>query len=233
MNIMLFFVAMPLLCVAIILYIAAKNRSAERRKIAQRRVAEKTRSVLLRNRNVMFPLATVLCLSSACLSAGAQKVIHARAGQVIAVNPAPKTLTLKIADGSSVLFQDVASPEPAVFFDKTVRSKTVPAGTFIKVGANVVVFYYGINTLTAVAIKELGDPLQKSTGSVADFDRHQHLLTLKTKTAEPQKLVLNDETVVDTPDGIVKSTDYRPNKGEQLRCFTKPASQVALFVAPN
>ena len=233
MNIMLFLAAMPLLCVAIILYVVAKNRAAERLKIAQRRVAEKTRSVLLRNRNVMLPLATILCLSSACLSACAQKVIHARAGQVIAVNTAAKTLTLKVADGSKVLFQDVVSPEPAISFDKAVRSKTVPAGTFTKVGANVVVFYFGIDTPTAVAVKELGDPLQKSTGSVASFDRHQHLLTLKTETAEPQKLVLNDETVVDTPDGIVKSADYHPNKGEQLRCFTKPSSQAALFVAPN
>jgi hypothetical protein len=109
----------------------------------------------------------------------------------------------------------------------------VPAGTFTKVGAYVVVFYFGIDTPTAVAIKELGqDPLQKSIGSVADFDRHQHLLTLKTETA-PQKLVLNDETVVDTPDGIVRSADYHPSKGEQLRCFTKPASQAALFVRPN
>jgi hypothetical protein len=234
MNIILILFVMPLVCAAIGLYAAARNRAEERRATAMRRVAEKTKSVLLRNRNMMFPLSAILCLSLACLSAGAQKVIHARTGQIVATNSTAKTLTLKVADGSTVVFKDVANPEPAITFDQDVRNKTVPAGTFNKVGAQVVVFYFGFDVPTAVAVKDLGsDAPKRSTGSVANFDRHQHLLTLKTDTAEPQKLLLSDDTVMDTPEGIVKLADFHPNKGEQLRCFTKPESQTALFVAPN
>jgi hypothetical protein len=235
MNIILFLFAMPLVCGAIALYAAARNRAEERRKTAMERVAEKTKSVLLRNRSMMFPLSAILCLSSACLSASAQEIIHARAGQIVATDSTAKTLTLKVADGSMVVFKDVANPQPAISFNQDVRSKTVPAGTFNKVGAHVVVFYFGFDVPTAVAVKDLGsDAPKRTTGSVANFDRHQHLLTLKTDTtAEPQKLVLSDDTVMDTPEGVVKLADYHPNKGEQLRCFTKPESQTALFVAPN
>lgn len=234
MDIILILFAMPLICGAIGLYAAAKNRAEERRKTAMRRVAEKTKSVLLHNRNIVLPLSAILCLSSAFLSASAQEIIHARAGQIVATNSIAGTLTLKVADGSMVVFKDVANPEPAVSFNKDVRSKTVPAGTFNKVGAHVVVFYFGYDTPTAVAVKDLGsDAPKRSIGSVANFDHHQHLLTLKTDTAEPQKLVLSDETVMDTAEGVVKLSDYHPNKGEQLRCFTKPESQAALFVAPN
>lgn len=234
MNLILILFAMPLVCAAIGLYAAARNRAEERRKTAMRRVAEKTKSVLLRNRSTMFPLSVILCLSSAWLSASAQEIIHARAGQIVATNSTAKTLTLKVADGSIVVFKDVGNPEPAISFNQDVRSKTVPAGTFNKVGAHVVVFYFGFDAPTAVAIKDLGSETPKrSTGSVANFDRHQHLLTLKSDTAEPQKLVLSDDTVMDTPEGVVKLADFHPNKGEQLRCFTKPESQVALFVAPN
>jgi hypothetical protein len=234
MNLMLILFVMPLVCGAIGLYAAARNRDEERRKTAMRRVAEKTKSVLLSNRNMMFPLSAILCLSSACLPASPQEVIHARAGQIVATNSAAKTLTLKVADGSTVVFKDAGNPEPAVSFDQDVRSKTIPAGTFNKVGAHVVVFYFGFDTPTAVAVKDLGsDALKRSTGSVANFNRHQHLLTLKTDTAESQKLLLSDDTVIDTPEGVVKLADYHPNKGKQLRCFTKPESQAALFVTPN
>jgi len=234
MDIILILFAMPLVCGAIGLYAAARNRAEERRKTAMQSVAEKTKNVLLRNRNMMFPLSAILCVSSACLSASAQEIIHARAGQIVATDSTAKTLTLKVADGSTVVFKDVANPQPAISFSQDVRSKTVPAGTFNKVGAHVVVFYFGFDVPTAVAVKDLGsDAPKRSTGSVANFDRHQHLLTLKTDTAEPQKLVLSDDTVMDTPEGVVKLADYHPNKGEQLRCFTKPESQTALFVAPN
>ena len=234
MNIMMILFVMPLVCGAIGLYAAARNRAEERRKTAMRRVAEKTKSVLLRNRSMMFPLSAILCLPSACLSASAQEIIHARAGQVVSTNSTARTLTMKVADGSTVVFKDVANPGPAISFNQDVRSKTVPAGTFNKVGAHVVVFYFGFDVPTAVAVKDLGsDAPKRSTGSVANFDRHQHLLTLKTDIAQPQKLVLSDDTVMDTPEGIVKLADFHPNKGEQLRCFTKPESQTALFVAPN
>jgi hypothetical protein len=164
----------------------------------------------------------------------AQEVVHAQAGQVVDVSTARKTLTLKLADGSKMSFQDVSSHEPALTLDKAVREKTVPIANFSKVGANVVVLYFGYDNPTAIAIKELGaDVPKKSTGSVSSFDRHQHSLVLKTDAAAEQKLVLTEDTIVDTNDGVVKLADYKPSKGEHVRCFTSANSETALFVAPQ
>jgi hypothetical protein len=248
MNLMFVLIAICLLCAALALYTDSRIRAKARQKTALQRVAETSQRVLrhynLRDadildvhnltRKMMLLVSAIVCVSLPCLPANAQEVIHAQAGQVVAINPAAKTLTLKAADGSQVLFQDVADPEPKVSFDKAVRDKTVPAGTFSKVGANVVVFYFGFDTQVAVAVKELGPVAPvKSTGSVANFDRHLRLLTLKTEASEPQKLVLSDDTVVDTSQGIVKLADYRPSKGDQVRWFTKPESPAVLFVAAN
>jgi hypothetical protein len=184
-----------------------------------------------RLRFAVAPVA-VLALLLGSLSLGAQEVVHARAGKVIQVDAAQKTLSLKLADGSTMSFHQVASHEPALSLDKSVREKTLPAATFSKVGANVVVLYYGYDSPTAIAIKELGaDAPKKSIGSVSSFDRHERSLTLKTDAAAPQKLVLTDDTIVDTSDGVIKAADYKPSKGEHLRCFTSPNSETALFVA--
>jgi hypothetical protein len=86
MDIMLIVFAMPLVCGAISLYAAARNHAQERRKAAMPRVAEKTKNVLHRNQNLMLPLSAILCLSSACLSASAQEIVHPRAGQIVAPN---------------------------------------------------------------------------------------------------------------------------------------------------
>src|SRR5271154_4378851 len=122
MDIILILFAMPLVCGAIGLYAAARNRAEERRETAMQSVAGKTKNVLLRNRNMMFPLSAILCVSSACLSARAQEIIHARAGQIVATDSTAKTLTLKVADGSTVVFKDVANPQPAISFSQDVRS---------------------------------------------------------------------------------------------------------------
>jgi hypothetical protein len=97
-----------------------------------------------------------------------------------------------------------------------------------------VVFYFGYGDLTAVAVEGLGPtaPLA-TTGSVANFDRHKHVLTLKTDTAAARELAISDDTIVDTPEGVVRSADFHPSKGEQFRCFAKPESQAALLVALN
>lgn len=220
MNIMLALVSMCLLCGGIGLFVGIRNSTEERR-------------ITKRLRSPVAPVA-VLCVSLGCMPLGAQEVIHAETGKVIDVNAARKTLTLKRADGSTVNFQDVASHEPALSFDKAVREKTVPVATYSKVGANVVVLYFGYDSLTAVAIKELGaDAPKKSTGSVSSFDRHLHSLTVQTTAVAPQKLVLTEDTIIDTSDGIVKLADYKPSKGEHVHCFTSGDTETALLVTPQ
>ncbi|CAN5635905.1 hypothetical protein BH10ACI4_BH10ACI4_06830 [soil metagenome] len=249
MNIMFVLVAMTLLCAAIGLYVGIGNQDEERRltrragklSLPAGRRAEQTafpagwRSALP-HRKMLMAFTTLTALSLFCGAANAQKVIHARAGQIVAINKAAKTISLKVADGSTVLFEEVATPEPNLAFAREIREKTTPAATFDKVGDEVVVFYFGFNTPTAVAIKDLGPgSVSRSTGSVANFERHQRLLTVKTEAAEPQKLVVTDETVVDTPSGLVKPGDYHPSKGEPVRCISglQKDSQVALLIAPN
>lgn len=235
MDIMLVLVSLFLLFVGIGLYAGICNHSEERRAEERERLAETTSPEAVSKRHDLpIKLAVLFCLAPVWVVANAQEVVHARTGQVIAVNSAAHTLSLKIADGSILLFHDVGSPAPNLSFDKILRDKTVPVGTFNKVGSYVVVFYYGFGTPTAVAIKELAqDAVLKMDGSVASFDRHQHILTLKTDSAGPQKLVLNEDTVVDTSDGIVKLSDYHPFRGQHVRCFTKTASQAALVVIPD
>ncbi|MGI4758776.1 MAG: hypothetical protein ACRYGF_18245 [Janthinobacterium lividum] len=150
------------------------------------------------------------------------------------MNPSAKAFTLKITDGSTLVFKDVQSPEPAMSFDKEVRSKTVAASTGGNIGDYVVVFYFGVEAPTAVAIKELGntDP-QRTTGVVVGYDRHKRLLLLKAGSEEPQRMTISDNTIVDTPEGVIKADNFRPNKGEQLRCLTTPQSQAAVLVVPD
>jgi hypothetical protein len=222
MDIMYFLVSMSLVCGGISLFVGLRNR-AEERRMAQRRRFSRS---LVR--------ASVLCLCLGCLPLVAQEVVHAQTGKVVDVNAARKTLTLKLADGSTVNYQDIPSQEPALSFDKSIREKTVPVAAYSKVGSHVVVLYYGYDSPTAIAVKELGvEQPKKSTGSVTSFDHHQHSLTLKTDTAEAKKVVLNEDTIVDTNDGVVKLADYKPSKGDHLRCFTGPDSETALFVAPQ
>jgi hypothetical protein len=185
-------------------------------------------------RTLPTALAALLFFLLMCSPVSAQEVIHARTGTVVAVNAADKTMTLKAVDGSKLVFKETGGSGSLSSLNKSVREKTIPAEGYAKVGTNVVVLYFGYDNMTAVAIKELGaGALKKSTGSVTNFDKHDRSLTLKTDTAAEQKLVLTDDTIVDTADGVVKASDYHPSKGEQVRCMTGPRSETALLVAPQ
>jgi hypothetical protein len=222
MNIMLVLVSMCLICGGIGWFVGGRARAEEHGFDEQKSF------------RLLLISATFLCLLLACMPMRAQEVVHAQAGKLVAVDSAGKRLTLKLADGSTVSYQEVPSHEPALSLDKAVREKTVPVASYSKIGANVVVLYYGFDSPTAVAIKELGaDAPKKSTGSVSNFDRREHSLTLKTDAAAEQKLVLTADTIVDTSDGVVKLADYKPSKGEHLRCLTSANSETALLVGPQ
>lgn len=231
--------ALPVICGAVVVaFVARDRREEERSGTRSREVAGQTKRVGLRCGNglgygkMTHAILAIAMLSIASAAAKAEEVIHARAGQVVATDAAAKTLTLKVADGSIIVFKDVASPEPPMAFDAKVRSKTVPADGFHTVGAQVVVFYFGYDTPTAVAVKDLGsDVPTRRAGSVASFDRRQHLLTLKTGTPEPEKVLLSDETIVDTAEGVMTAAEFRPSKGDQVHCVAKANSAAALFVA--
>jgi hypothetical protein len=75
--------------------------------------------------------------------------------------------------------------------------------------------------------------LDRVNGNVADFDRHQHRMKVKCSAAAPQDVVLSDQTVVDTPMGVVQGSKYKPNKGEQVGIVSTSSKgeRTALFIS--
>ena len=233
MNFFFILLAIPLLSAVVACSIIAHDHVVLNRTIGRRRPVANAKGVLLRS-SAFISIASIMFLFSAGRQSSGQEIVHARAGQLIAADPVAKTLTLKTADGSTVVFHDVANPEPAMTFDRDVRSKTVAASTFHTIGAYVVVFYFGFDAPTAVAVQDLGTSApNKTTGSVEGFDRHKHVLTLKSGSGQPQELAVSDNTIVETDEGVVNPDHFHPGKGDQLRCFAKPGTQAAFFIAPN
>ena len=238
MNFFLILLAIPVVSAAIALCIVANDHGRYIRSGARRRAVVNAKGILLRSSAFVSIALTLLFLSGRREAIG-QEIVHARAGQVVEVNPSAKTLTLKVADGSTVVFRDVSDPEPAMTFDKDVRSQTVAAASFKTVGAYVVVFYFGFDSPTAVAVEGLGTTAPNRTvGSVEGFDRHKRVLTIKNGTAknglgQAQELDVSDKTVVETDEGVINPDRFHPNKGDSLRCFAKPGSQDAFFIATN
>jgi hypothetical protein len=181
--------------------------------------------------------AILACLLVPCIAstAGAQEVVHALTGTLTAANPNGDTFSIKTADGSIASFKASDTKGTAVTFSKDVAAETVPPNAFHTLGAHVLVFYYGYDTMrTAVAIKSLGtDPLTRVTGTVRNFDKHRHAMTVDGSPAAPVDIILSGDTIVDTPDGVVEGLKYHPNKGELVRAVTKPSegAQTALFIS--
>ena len=248
MNMMMVLMGMCLFCGIVAIYVGSKNAREVRRRPRGRSVAlagagqAHARGAAAGGkgpvqRTVMVAVGLSACLLFACQRSEAQEVVHAVSGDVVAVSAAARTITLKTDDGSLHLFKDGSGSQTAVSLDKTMQAQTVPVAGFSQVGAHVVVLYYGFGDLqTAVAIKDLGASApSKMAGSVAEFDHHQHVLTLKGDSSQAQKVALAEQTVVDTPDGVVDGLKFHPSKGQHLGVITKAGSgsAVALFVSAS
>jgi hypothetical protein len=149
----------------------------------------------------------------------AQEVVHALTGTVSATNPTAHTITVKTDDGSEGLFRDMGVTQTKISFDKGIEAQAKPADKFTTVGSRVIVYYFGDGDVrTAVAVKDLGAAsLQRSVGTVTKFDRHHHLLTLKDSAGQTEEITVDENTSVDTTDGVVQGLKYEANKGDQVR----------------
>jgi hypothetical protein len=174
------------------------------------------------------------CLSIASATSSAQEVVHALAGKVVAVNAKASTFLLAPDDGTDGSFRLPSASRTPVDFDKTVKSETTPASSFTKTGSEIVLFYDGYgNERTALAVQDLGNaPLDKSAGTVAKFNRHEHLLTIKTDAGATASFHIDDKTVAETSDGVEVGDKFSPEKGRQIRVVAAKSSGVetALFV---
>jgi hypothetical protein len=173
-------------------------------------------------------------LTVASASACAQEVVHALAGKVVAVNTKASTFLLAPDDGTDGQFRLPSASHTPIDFDKTVRGETTPAATFGKTGSEVVLFYDGYgNERTALAVHDLGTgPLDKSAGTVAKFNKHERLLTIKTDAGTTTSFHIDDKTVAETSDGVEVGEKFSPEKGRQIRVVAAKSSGVetALFV---
>jgi hypothetical protein len=166
--------------------------------------------------------------------ADAQEVVHAVSGVVTSINPAKKTIDIHTVDGSQDFFKDLANSATSLDFDKVIRENSTPADGFTKVGANVIVFYFGEGLQqTAVALRDLGKgPLQRDTGTIAGFNRHDHLLTIKDSTGNSVSFHVGPKTVVESAFGAVDGSRFNAEKGEQVRVTAGLANgqEDALFI---
>ena len=155
--------------------------------------------------------------------ARAQWVVHALGGTVETLQPDHKTMYVITDDGSGGDFKFAASPSVSVSFDKEVRSEAVTTDKFNGQGHHVVLFYFGDDRVrTAYAVEDVGTgPFVKTTGTVVSYDKHGRTLTVTAKDGTSQKFVIDDKTVVDTPDGVATGKKLHLNKGDQVRLLAQ------------
>lgn len=185
-------------------------------------------------------LATFLLVGffsfTSCLAA-AQEVVHAASGVVTSIDPAKKTLAINTVNGSQDFFSDLANSGTSLDFDKAIRQDSTPADGFTRVGANVIVFYFGEGLQqTAVALRDLGKgPVQRDTGTIAGFNRHDHLLTIKDSAGNSLSFHVGPKTVVESAFGAVDGSRFNAEKGEQVRVTAGLANgkEDALFIRPQ
>ncbi len=180
----------------------------------------------------------MLAIGCFCLPSGlrAQEVIHAVSGTVESINAAGKTITLQLDDGSSRLFKQMPRSTQSMSFDKTLQAQSTAATELHQLGQHVIMFYYGYDDLTtAVAFIDIGQGASKPiSGSIAQYDGHQHVLTVKGPAAQLQKIAVTAKTVVDTADGAVDGLNYHPTKGRRILVVASSGGteQAALFISP-
>ena len=164
--------------------------------------------------------------------ADAQEVVHAVSGVVTSIDAAKKTIDINTSDGSQDLFKDLANTRTPLDFDRAIRADSTPADGFTKVGATVIVFYFGEGLeQTAVALRDLGkEPLQRDTGTIAGF--HHHLLTIKDNTGSSLSFLVGPKTVVESAVGAVDGSHFDAERGEQVRVTATLANgkEDALFI---
>jgi hypothetical protein len=188
----------------------------------------------------MRPLRTLCCIaacfSATCLAASAQEVVHALQGTVQNTNPKAGTISLNTGDELGGSFKDMPSANAAKAIDKDLRAEVVPAGSFTNKGDQVILLYEGYGEQrTAVAVHDLGvTPVTDTVGTVQRFDKHVHILTIKTDAGKPATFHLDAKTIADAPNGATDGLRYEPSKGDHVKIasVTDSGNQLAVFIGP-
>lgn len=188
-------------------------------------------------KRILLVLLVVAWLSLGSGMSLAQEVVHALTGTVSAANKSAHTITVKTDDGSEGLFKDTGTTGANISFDKGLEAQATPADQFSTIGSHVIVYFFGDGDVrTAVAIKDLGAAtVHMSTGIVANFDHHRHMLSLKDNAGQMEEIAIAEQTCVDTPDEAVEGFKYRANRGDHVTVVWAAVNSqsTALFISAD
>lgn len=174
-------------------------------------------------------------LASVPMSSAAQEMIHALTGTVSGIDTASGTITVLQDNGQTGTFQVKANPKARISFDKRVQAETTAANAFQQKNAYAIVFYFGEDERTAVALKSLGTgPFTAATGTVEKFEGH-HTLLIKDSTGAEQTFTITPQTVAESYTGVIDGAHFQVQKGDHVRIVAAKsgAAPNALFVRAN
>jgi len=159
--------------------------------------------------------------------AAAQKVIHAYAGIVSAVNPVSGTITVTADDSSSEVFKDPGETKSSSLLDKKLRDGLVPMNTVKEKGTYVIVYYFsdGPDRL-AIGLRNLGPgPFIEEIGKIVKIQNHA--IVIRGQSGAVQSFNVNADTIAEASVGAVGGSKYQPEKGDQVRVTATAAEKGA------
>jgi hypothetical protein len=175
------------------------------------------------------------CFSLASVAATAQEVVHALTGSVVSIDSSAMAITVFTDKHTQVLFKDMTNSHAPAGFDKTIRIDPAATDTSKKVGAYVIVFYFGGGDIqSVVALRSLGSgPFTQGSGTVVKFDAKEHSISVKDDSGAVASYKITSDTVAETGFGAVGGLKFHAEKGDQVRitASTVDGTATALFIS--
>jgi hypothetical protein len=154
-------------------------------------------------------------------------VIHALAGTLSSIDKTDKTVTINNDSDTGGVLNLSSNDKIDVEFDKNLREEAVPAQAFTKQGDTVIAYYYmaGFAPRTVFAVQDLGTaPIVNTRGTVISFNKHQHLLTIRSNSGVNESFEVDDNTAVETSMGVIGGHKFSPEKGDAVRVVATAAN---------
>jgi len=155
---------------------------------------------------------------------------------VTAIHPKVEMISIEMDDGTPLYFHWVKRSDGAIEFDKNVKADATAVDKFDTGETHVIVYYFGDGDVrTAVALHDLGKgPVEKKTGAVVKFNKHDRLLTLKNSEGTEESIHIDSKTVADTSIGVATNFKFDYAKGDRVRVTSATVNGIstALLIAP-
>jgi hypothetical protein len=164
----------------------------------------------------------------------AQEMVHAMVGTITGSDPTTGSITLQLADRSSVSFDSKPDLSTHIAFDNTLRNQSTTVNELPKGTTHLIVYYYGLSPAIVVAVKDLGKAIESITGTIASIDETNQSITIRPETGQLATCYLSKETTVETAYGAVDGTKYSVRNGERVSsvCTNEAGKEMAQFIQP-